>query len=98
MARFGSLIPVVPRLLPEYVHDSPFPTFFALIAAVCIFTRVLTGIQNAISRTHVDSPTKRATSIPYWVPFVGSAVSFATDIQGTLTKGRCVTTFSFHKH
>ena len=82
-----------PQYFLTYIHGSPFLSLLAVVASVCVFTRFLTGIRNAISQTQVDKPQKRPITVPYWVPFVGSAVSFATDIQGTITKGRWVVKF-----
>ena len=71
----------------RYIYGSPFQSLLAIVTVVCVFTRLLTGMQNVISHTHAERPVKRASTIPYWVPFVGSAVFFAMDIQGTIVKG-----------
>ena len=88
MVASSFLIENAQRSFLTYVYGSPFLSLLAIVASVCVFTRLLTGIQHVISQTHAEKPEKTVSTIPYWVPFVGSAVSFATDIQGTIAKGR----------
>ena len=90
MVASGFFIENAPHSFLRYIYNSPFQSLLAIVTAICVFTRLLTGIQNVISQTHAERPVKRASTVPYWVPFVGSAVSFAMDIQGTIAKGRWV--------
>lgn len=93
MLAYEFFIDAAPNPFLKYVSHSPIQSLLAIIAAVCVFTRLLTGMQSAISQSQIDRPNKKVNSIPYWVPFVGSAVSFATDIQGTIARGRWVFKF-----
>jgi hypothetical protein len=61
------------------------PTIFVII---CLITRIITEIQKRISQNQVDVVTKTPSQVPYWVPFVGSAISFVKDIEGTIARDR----------
>lgn len=61
------------------------PVIFVLI---CLITRTVTEIRRRISQNQVDAVIRTPSRIPYWVPFIGSAVSFARDIEGTIARGR----------
>lgn len=89
MAALEVLADGISHSVVKYVCGSPVQSLLGLIASICVFTRIFTGFQTAKSRKQVDR-TRRATLIPYWIPFVGSALSFMTDIQGTIAKSRYV--------
>jgi hypothetical protein len=74
--------------LTRYITASPMlfvPTIFVII---CLITRIITEIQKRISQNQVDVVTKTPSQVPYWVPFVGSAISFVKDIEGTIARDR----------
>jgi hypothetical protein len=74
--------------LSRYIIQAPMTFIPAIFVAICLVTRIVTEIQRRISRSQRDAQTKNPIRIPYWIPFVGSAVSFVTDIEGTLARDR----------
>jgi hypothetical protein len=68
--------------------SSPTLSILTAIVVVCTITRLLTEFQQRRTRSLIDVATKSPIRIPYWVPFVGSAVSFARDVEGTLARDR----------
>ncbi|KAF2181853.1 cytochrome P450 [Zopfia rhizophila CBS 207.26] len=72
----------------EFLTTSPLISIFSTFIITCIFTRIVTGARSRISKNQIDAGSKTPSRIPYWVPFVGSAVSFAKDIEGTIARGR----------
>lgn len=57
---------------------------------LCLFTRLITGLRASLLRMNTNAQQKAVTRVPYWVPFLGSALSLMRDIDGTVAKGRCV--------
>ncbi|KAF2474314.1 cytochrome P450 [Lindgomyces ingoldianus] len=76
-------IPYIQGLL-----TSPVISILSFFVLSCVLTRVITEVRSRVAINQVDAASKTPNRIPYWVPFVGSAVSFARDIEGTLSRDR----------
>ncbi|KAF2500052.1 cytochrome P450 [Lophium mytilinum] len=79
------------HLPPAIIHlitTSPTLTILTTLLAITLLTRALTELQRRHALTQTDLPLKTPIRIPYWIPFVGSAISFARDVEGTLAKDR----------
>lgn len=57
---------------------------------LCLVTRAATGLRAVLLRMNKNAQQKPVTRVPYWVPFLGSALSLMRDIDGTVAKGRYV--------
>lgn len=67
---------------------SPILSSISAILVISIATRVITGLRsNLIQRNH-DAASKTPNTIPYWLPFVGTALSFLRNIESTITHDR----------
>lgn len=73
--------------VPLGVSSSSLWAYAFFFALVCSVTRFITGVKYHLARAKKDALEKRPASIPYWVPFVGSLVSFLIDVEKTCIKG-----------
>jgi hypothetical protein len=71
----------------ERLTISPSATVLILIALTCLFTRVRTGIQNKKQSASKAEP-KEIALLPYWLPWLGHAIPFATRFQNFLADAR----------
>jgi TRAP-type C4-dicarboxylate transport system permease small subunit len=74
-----------------YIHSlaaSPFTSSILAVLIVCILTRIITGVRSSIAQNNHDATTKTPNTIPYWLPFVGTALSFLRNIESTITHDR----------
>jgi hypothetical protein len=71
---------------------SPLVSSFSAIFIVCVATRVITGVRSSIAQNNHDVASKTPNRIPYWLPFIGSALSFLRNIESTITRDRQVCT------
>lgn len=72
----------------QVITTSPLKTVLSALAIVCLVTRTITGTRSYIARNNNDAPTKKVNRISYWIPWVGSAISFARNIEGTISRDR----------
>ncbi|KAF2800342.1 cytochrome P450 [Melanomma pulvis-pyrius CBS 109.77] len=72
----------------QAVLASPGKSLLSALAIVCLVTRIITGTRSYIARNNNDGPTKTVNRISYWIPWVGSAISFARNIEGTISSDR----------
>lgn len=67
---------------------SPVLSSICAILVVCIITRVITGFRSNIAQRNHDAASKIPNTIPYWLPFMGTALSFLRNIESTITHDR----------
>lgn len=67
---------------------SPLLTLASSLIITCVITRIVTGINSNIARLNKDGAVKTPNRIAYWFPWVGSAISIARSIEGTIVKDR----------
>jgi hypothetical protein len=67
---------------------SPLLSVVSLILFTSIVTRVITGVRSNIAQKNSEAPSKTPNRIAYWLPWVGSALSFVRDIEGTISRDR----------
>ncbi|KAF2008830.1 cytochrome P450 [Aaosphaeria arxii CBS 175.79] len=72
----------------QAVVASPFISLVSTFVLTCLITRIVTGLRSTIAQNNTEADKKTPNRIAYWVPFVGSAISFARDIEGTISKDR----------
>ncbi|KAI9741846.1 MAG: hypothetical protein M1834_000234 [Cirrosporium novae-zelandiae] len=62
--------------LYHYAKASPVLSFCLIFSVSCILTRITSGLQE---EEKIDSEGHRIpTAIPYWIPYIGHAISYAT--------------------
>ena len=71
----------------EKLIISPLSSILVLIALVCLFTRVRTGIQNR-QQSVSKSEAKEIAVLPYWLPWLGHVIQFGTRFQTYLVDVR----------
>jgi TRAP-type C4-dicarboxylate transport system permease small subunit len=69
-------------------QESPLSSSLLAFLIICIITRVVTGLRSSIAQNNHDAATKTPNTIPYWLPFVGTALSFLRNIESTITNDR----------
>jgi hypothetical protein len=76
--------------LVSRVVSAPFIAFFTLSALCCLCLRIWTGYQNSRIQSDSTSSEKEIPILPYWLPYVGHAPSFALSFDNLLIKARFV--------
>lgn len=63
----------------EIAGSAPYSSFFVIIALICVFTRIVTGLRSG---------PKEGVAVkkPYWIPYVGHALSFGFTQESFLAK------------
>jgi hypothetical protein len=74
----------------ELLASSPLLSIFSTFVITCVVTRLVTGFQSTIAQNNRDVDKKTPNQIAYWLPWVGSAISFARNIEGTISRDRYV--------
>jgi hypothetical protein len=72
------------------VMSAPFITFFTISALYCLCLRIWTGYQNSHIQSDSASSEKEIPIMPYWLPYLGHAPSFALSFDNLLIKARFV--------
>ncbi|OAL51217.1 cytochrome P450 [Pyrenochaeta sp. DS3sAY3a] len=72
----------------RFLLVSPTLSVLFTVLATCIITRIITGVRSSIAQNNKDAPSKTPNRIAYWLPWVGSALSFARNIEGTIARDR----------
>lgn len=67
---------------------SPLVSIFSAFVLTCFVTRIVTGFRSTIAENNKNADSKTPNRIAYWLPWVGSAISFARDIEGTIARDR----------
>lgn len=75
---------------PFHTKISPFLSLIVVFLILCLVTRVITGLRASLLQMNTNAQQKTVTRVPYWVPFLGSALSLIRDTDGTVAKGRFV--------
>lgn len=70
-------------LLTEKLITSPRSLILVLIALICLFTRVRTGIQYRQQLTS-KAEAKEIAVVPYWLPWLGHLIPFSTRFEDYL--------------
>jgi hypothetical protein len=68
-------------------HTATYATICLLLATICLVTRVVTGQRSNLNSDDV-SEAKDAGIVPYFVPWLGSAISFGLRFQDFLAEAR----------
>lgn len=76
--------------LVSRVMSAPFIAFFTLSALYCLCLRIWTGYQNSRIQGDSSSSAKEIPILPYWLPYVGHAPSFALSFESLLIRARFV--------
>lgn len=79
-----------PTLDSFHIYISPFLSSIVVFLILCLVTRAITGLRAFFLRMNTNTQQKTVTRVPYWVPFLGSALSLMRDTDKTVAKGRCV--------
>jgi len=72
----------------QSLQESPLSSSLLALLIICIITRVVTGLRSSIAQNNHDAAIKTPNTIPYWLPFVGTALSFLKNIESTITHDR----------
>ncbi|KAH7087700.1 hypothetical protein FB567DRAFT_592369 [Paraphoma chrysanthemicola] len=65
---------------------SPVLSAISFFLLVSIVTRIITGVRSNIAQDNNDARSKTPNRIAYWLPWLGSALSFVRDIEGTISR------------
>jgi hypothetical protein len=79
----------------QIVTASPPKSILWAFALTCLVTRIVTGTRSYIAKNNNDVPTKTVNRISYWIPWVGSAISFARNIEGTISADRYIIQYMY---
>ena len=71
--------------VPESVFSrspwsSPVVVIFLLLSLLVIATRIFTGLRSTLGRDNPQAP-KEVGLVPYWIPWLGSALQFGLRTQ-----------------
>lgn len=69
-------------------------TLLVVIAAICITTRILSGSQSS-RKEYRAGQTRDVRKLPYWIPYMGHAISLGFSPLNFLVKARFVILFQF---
>lgn len=67
---------------------SPLLSALSAFLIVCIITRVFTGVRSSLALNNRDADNKTPNRIGYWLPWVGSSLSFARNVEATIAHDR----------
>jgi hypothetical protein len=70
-------------------HSANYVAICLLLATVCVVTRIVTGQRSNLSSEDVSKP-KYVPIVPYFVPWLGSAISFGLRFQDFLAEAQSV--------
>ena|SRR5947209_3090790 len=70
-------------------HSANYAAICLLLATVCVVTRIITG-QRSILNSEDFSKPKDVPAVPYFVPWLGSAISFGLRFQDFLAETQSV--------
>jgi hypothetical protein len=70
-------------------HSTTYVAICLLLATVCVVTRIVTGQRSNVNVDDVSKP-KDVTTVPYFIPWLGSAISFGLRFQDFLAKAQSV--------
>lgn len=95
----GLLTLYVDRLDAQLRTLSPAVVLSIIFVAACTITRIITEIRYAIAEKNKKPLDRVPLLVPYWIPFLGSALTLLRDLEPVLCKARDRTTesvFSYH--
>ncbi|KAH3976312.1 hypothetical protein HBH98_160140 [Parastagonospora nodorum] len=72
----------------QSLRNSPLSSSLLALLIICIITRIVTGLRSNVAQNNHDAATKTPNTIPYWLPFIGTALSFLKNIESTITHDR----------
>jgi len=75
-------------LFTQALKGSSYIAISVLLLAVCVVTRAITGYLYSKAESQDDSSPKDPPILPYWLPFIGHALSFAWSFDTLLSKAR----------
>jgi hypothetical protein len=67
---------------------SPLLSAVVAVLVTCVITRIVTGLRSSIADNNQDTASKTPNTIAYWLPWVGTALSFLGNIESTITQDR----------
>ncbi|KAF8863494.1 cytochrome P450 [Acephala macrosclerotiorum] len=73
-------------------HAAPFLTIFASLALLVTFTRTWTAYAKFREQHNTSPSEKKIPILPYWIPYIGHAPSFAWSFDDLLAWGRDTST------
>jgi hypothetical protein len=74
------------NITPSF-HTATFGAVCLLLATICVVTRVRTG-RRRNRDTDVASEVKNVEVVPYFIPWLGSAISFGLRFQDFLAEAQ----------
>jgi hypothetical protein len=89
MATEASIVHATTQHIKEIASRLTYRDLLVLAALVFISTRIFTEIRSQ-SRAVGPTGSKIAKPIPYWIPYVGHALSLGLARQRLLATARCV--------
>ena len=89
MAARGSVFHTTTQHMKELASRITSRDLLVLVALVFISTRIFTGIRGRF-RDAGPGGLKIPKPIPYWIPYIGHALSLGLCRQRFLAKARCV--------
>jgi len=70
-------------------YSATYAAICLLLATVCVVTRIVTGQRSNLNSDDISTP-KDVPVVPYFVPWLGSAISFGLQFQGFLAEAQSV--------
>ena len=70
-------------------YSATYAAICLLLATVCVVTRIVTGQRSNLNSEDVSKP-KDVPIVPYFVPWLGSALSFGLRFQDFLADAQSV--------
>lgn len=70
-------------------HSATYAAICLLLATVCVVTRIVTGQRSNLNSEDVSKP-KDVPIVPYFVPWLGSAISFGLRFHDFLADAQSV--------
>lgn len=89
MGETSSLRAVLSGIVAQ-ARAAPFLTAFASLALLVTFTRTWTAYAKSREQQNTGPSEKKVPILPYWIPYIGHAPSFAWSFDDLLTWGRLV--------
>lgn len=69
------------------VLHSPYPAVIVLFLAVCIYTRISSGLTSMAQQAG-SSKAQPVRVVPYWIPYIGHAISMGARFKYFLDEVR----------
>ena len=70
-------------------YSATYAAIFLLLATVCVVTRIVTGQRSNLNSEDLSKP-KDVPIVPYFIPWLGSAISFGLRFQDFLADAQSV--------